>query len=116
MKFYDRVKETTSIAGSGDIVLGGTSDSYQAFNSVFSINDLVPYCVVGTTEWEVGQGILVSGTVLRRSIVHDSSQSKNAVNFTAGSKDVFCTIPGFFTSRVLSRGSITAKFLGYDMP
>jgi hypothetical protein len=62
--------------------IGGSNTTYYAiFNQ-------------GTNEWEVGLGTLDAGaTTLTRTTVLTSSNSDAAVNFTSGTKDVFCTLP-----------------------
>ena len=48
----------------------------------------------GTSEWEVGIGTYTSsGTTLSRTTILASSNSGSAVNFSAGTKDVFCDYP-----------------------
>ena len=49
----------------------------------------------GTTEWEVGVGTITDATpdTLARTTIISSSNSDSAVNFTSGTKDVFCTLP-----------------------
>jgi len=47
----------------------------------------------GTTEWEVGLGTLSTTTNLQRTTIISSSNSDNVVDFSAGTKDVFCTLP-----------------------
>jgi hypothetical protein len=48
----------------------------------------------GTNEWEVGLGTLdATSANLTRTTVISSSNSDAAVNFTGGTKDVFCTLP-----------------------
>ena len=47
-----------------------------------------------TNQWEVGLGTLNAGaTTLARTTVITSSNSDNLVDFTSGTKDVFCTLP-----------------------
>ena len=47
-----------------------------------------------TSEWEVGIGTYTSsGTTLSRDTVLASSNSGSLVNFSAGTKDVFCDYP-----------------------
>jgi hypothetical protein len=62
--------------------IGGSNTTYYAiFNQ-------------GTSEWEVGLATLDAGaTTLTRTTVLTSSNSDAAVNFTSGTKDVFCTLP-----------------------
>lgn len=94
MQLFDRVKETTTTTGTGTITLAGAASGFRSF-SVVGDGNLVYYAIVGTTEWEVGIGTYTSsGTTLARTTVLASSNSGSAVNFSAGTKDVFCTIPG----------------------
>ncbi len=52
------------------------------------------YTIQGTTEWEVGIGTYTSsGTSLSRDTVLASSNSGSLVNFSAGTKDVWCDYP-----------------------
>ena len=91
----DRVKETTTSTGTGTITLAGASGPYQAFSTIGNGNATY-YAIVGqtTTEWEVGIGTYtLSGTTLSRTTVLSSSNSGSLVNFSAGTKDVFCTYP-----------------------
>lgn len=89
----DRVKETTSTTGTGAITLAGAVTGFAAFSSAFSSGTEVYYAIVGTTtEWEVGVGTFT--TTLSRDRVIKSSNANALVNFAAGVKDVFSTIPG----------------------
>jgi hypothetical protein len=48
----------------------------------------------GGSEWEVGIGTYtLSGTTLARTAILASSNSGSAVNFSAGTKEVFVTYP-----------------------
>ena len=91
----DRVKETTTTTGTGTVTLAGASTGYQSFAAVGDGNSTY-YCIAGqgTDEWEVGVGTYTaSGTTLSRTTILASSNSGSAVNFSAGSKDVFVTFP-----------------------
>jgi len=89
----DRVKETTTTTGTGTITLAGAADGYQSF-SVIGNGNTTYYAIVGGDEWEVGVGTYTSsGTTLSRDTVLESSNSGNAVNFSSGEKQVFCTYP-----------------------
>lgn len=94
-KLADRVKETTTSTGTGAISLGGASVGYRAFSAAFSTGDSVYYAIEGGAEWEVGIGTLSSGTpwTLARTTILASSNAGAAVNFSAGTKNVFCTRP-----------------------
>jgi len=89
----DRVKETTTTTGTGDITLAGAATGFQSFNSAFGTNVRFYYCISssGGTEWETGEGYLSGSTTLVRDEIADSSNSGSLVNFSSGTKDVFCT-------------------------
>ena len=93
----DRVKQTTTTTGTGTIDLSGTETGFETF--VAGIGDGVQtyYAIVhdGTADFEVGTGTVTdAGTdTLSRQSVISSSNSDNLVNFGAGSKTVFCTLP-----------------------
>jgi len=91
----DRVKETTTTTGTGNITLGGAATGYQTFNSGVGVGNTAYYCIAGqgTSEWEVGFGTLSASTTLERTKIFASSNAGSAVNFSAGTKDVFVTFP-----------------------
>lgn len=91
----DRVKETTTTTGTGTIALAGAVSQFRAFSAVCANNDTIPYAIVGQsgTEWEVGIGTWTTGNNLARTTVLSSSNAGAAVSFSAGTKDVFCTVP-----------------------
>jgi hypothetical protein len=92
---YDRVKETTTTAGTGAITLLGASAGFQSFAVVGNTNTTY-YCIAGqsTNEWEVGIGTYsTTGPSLARTTVLSSSNSGSATNFGAGTKDVFVVYP-----------------------
>jgi hypothetical protein len=91
----DRVKEITTTTGTGTITLAGVSLGYQAF-SVIGDGNTTYYCIAGreTSEFEVGIGTYtLSGTTLSRTTILSSSNAGSAVNFSAGTKDVFVVYP-----------------------
>lgn len=89
----DRVKVTTTTTGTGTITLGSAVAGYQSF-SVIGDGNTTYYTIAGATEWEVGIGTYTaSGTTLSRDTILDSSNGGTAVNFSAGTKDVFVTYP-----------------------
>jgi hypothetical protein len=102
----DRVKETTATTGTGTINLDGAVTGFRDFDSVMATSDTCYYAIVGsTTEWEVGLGTFTAGTpdTLARTSVLASSNAGAAVNFSAGTKEVFLTAPGnLFASTVTS--------------
>jgi hypothetical protein len=89
----DRVQETTTTTGTGTITLAGAVSGFQSFSAVGNGNTCY-YAIVGETEWEVGFGTYTSsGTTLSRSTILESSNGGTAVNFSAGTKNVFVTYP-----------------------
>lgn len=91
----DRVKETTTTTGTGTITLAGAATGYQSFSAIGNTNSTYYTIAAQTgTEWEVGIGTYTaSGTLLSRDSVLASSNSGSLVNFSAGTKDVFCDYP-----------------------
>jgi hypothetical protein len=93
-KFADRIKETTTTTGTGNVTLLGAVSQFRAFSAEYSNDDTFYYAIVGQsgTEWEVGIGTYVSATpAIARATVLASSNSGAAVNLSAGTKDVFVT-------------------------
>lgn len=91
----DRVQETTTTTGTGTLTLGGAVTGYQSFTAIGNGNTTY-YTIYGSgsTEWEVGIGTYTaSGTTLSRDTVLASSNSGSLVNFSAGTKNVWCDYP-----------------------
>jgi hypothetical protein len=92
----DRVKETTTTAGTGTVTLLGAVTDYQTFAAIGNGNTTY-YCIAGqgSNEWEVGIGTYTSsGTTLSRdTVLASSAGGTTKVTFSAGTKDVFCTYP-----------------------
>jgi hypothetical protein len=93
----DRVKETTTTAGTGTVTLDGAATGFQDFNAIGSGNSTY-YTIAAQTgnQWEVGIGTYTYGgatNTLSRTTVLSSSNSGSLVDFTAGTKDVFVTYP-----------------------
>jgi hypothetical protein len=77
--------------------LDGANTGYQRFQDGVSVGDTFPYCIANQvgTEWECGIGTLSAATTLTRTTVVASSNAGSAVNFSAGTKDIFLTYPAF---------------------
>ena len=92
----DRVKVTSTTTGTGAMALGAAVTGFETFAQGIGNNNTTYYCIFnqGTTEFEVGLGTLDGSSAnLTRTTVISSSNSDAAVNFTSGTKDVFCTLP-----------------------
>jgi len=97
----DRVKETTTTTGTGTLTLAGAATGFQAFSVIGDGNETF-YTITDGTDWEVGIGTYtLSGTILSRDTILDSSNSGSAVNWGAGTKDVFVSYPA---GRVATHG------------
>jgi hypothetical protein len=108
----DRVKETTTTAGTGTVTLLGASAGFQSFAAVGNANTTY-YAIVGqtTSEWEVGIGTYTSsGTTLARTTVlsNSSATQPSALSFAAGTKDVFVTYPSSKSVNLDASGNATA--------
>ena len=92
----DRVKETTTTTGTGTLTLGGAVTGFETFAAGIGNSNTTYYAVIlpGSAEFEVGLGTLNSdSSTIARSTIISSSNSDNAVDFSAGTKNIFCTIP-----------------------
>tara|TARA_R100001015_G_C4627750_1_gene187462 strand:+ start:1823 stop:2644 length:822 start_codon:yes stop_codon:yes gene_type:complete len=90
----DRIKETTTTTGTGTYTLAGAVTGFETFTSNLSNSDTTYYCCTDGTNFEVGLGTFTtSGTTLARTSVLSSSNSNNAVSWSSGTRNVFCTLP-----------------------
>ena len=92
----DRVKETTTTTGTGTLTLGGAVTGFETFAAGVGNSNTTYYAVTlpGSSEFEVGLGTLSSdSSTIARTTIISSSNSDSAVNFSAGTKTIFCTIP-----------------------
>jgi len=110
--FADRVRETTSTAGTGTFSLLGAVNSCQSFSAIGNGNTTY-YTAVSQigTEWEVGLGTYNAGTLTRDTIL-SSSNGGAIVNFSAGTKDVFCDYPAGKAVLVDGSGNTYAPNIG----
>ena len=92
----DRVKETSTTTGTGTLNLSGAVSGFQTFVAGIGDGNTTYYAIVNRDEdeWEVGLGTVTDASTdtLSRSAI-SSSNSDSAVDFSAGTKDVFCTLP-----------------------
>lgn len=97
----DRVKETTTTTGTGSYVLAGAVTGFQSFTNALDNGDTTHYAVENGTDWETGLGTWTESTAtLARTTIYESSNSGNAVNWGAGSKDIFITKPASRNSTI----------------
>ena len=102
----DRVRETSTTAGTGSYVLAGAVIGHQAFAVIGDANT-THYCATDGTDWEVGTGTYTaSGTILARTTILASSNADAAVNWAAGTRNIFGCLPATIISSLLSSGAI----------
>jgi hypothetical protein len=115
-KTADRVKETSTTTGTGTLDLAGTSDGFQTFVAGIATTNTCYYTIShqDADEWEVGVGTVTDAATdtLSRTTVLSSSNSGSAVNLSAGTKDVFVTVPA---SKVVQIGDGTSGEHGVDI-
>ena len=93
----DRVKETSTTTGTGTLNLAGAETGYESFVSGIGTGNTTYYAIElnSAGEFEVGIGTVTDASpdTLSRTTVISSSNSDNKVDFSAGTKNVFCTLP-----------------------
>ena len=93
----DRVKETSTTTGTGTLNLSGAVSGFETFVAGVGDGNTTYYAIVNrdADEWEVGLGTVTDASTdtLARTTVITSSNSDSATSFSAGTKDVFVTLP-----------------------
>ena len=95
-KVADRVKESTTTSGTGNVTLGGAQNGFVTFSSVLSNGDTTYYTISDGNNWEVGLGTYnSSGNTLTRTDANvlQSTNSDNRISLSGSSADVFITLP-----------------------
>ena len=95
----DRVRETSTSQGTGNITLAGAVQGFITFNSGIATSNTTYYTISeqGTANFEVGLGTLSASTTLQRTtVLSNSAGTTSKINFNSGGSstlDVFCTLP-----------------------
>lgn len=107
----DRVKETSTTTGTGTLSLAGALTGFQTFVAGIGNSNTTYYAIVheSANEFEVGIGTVTDASpdTLSRTTILESSNSDSAVNFSAGTKTVFCTLPAEKALLVPGSGDLT---------
>jgi hypothetical protein len=97
----DRVKETSTTTGAGTLDLAGAVTGFEGFVAGIGTTNTTYYAIVhqSENEWEVGLGTVTDASTdtLSRTPI-SSSNSDSLVDFSAGTKQVFCTFPASKTT------------------
>lgn len=101
LQIQDRVKETTTTTGTGDLTLAGAMLGFRAFSSVCADGDTCWYTAQlvdgngnASGDWEVGTGTYhTTANTLSRTAVLASSNSNALVSFGSGTKQVWLGLP-----------------------
>ena len=101
--FKDRVKVRAYTSGTGNITLGATVHGFQGFDTVGDGNETYYGIEDAAGNWEVGRGTYTAlGSILSRDTVIDSSNAGAKVNFPAGGKSVFTTLPSSVAANIIA--------------
>src|SRR6185295_6473183 len=90
-----RVNETSTTTGTGTLNLDGAVAGFRTFVSAFGTGNQCYYVIVDGVAWEVGFGVVTSGSpnTLTRATVLDSSAGGAKLTLGAGTKSVFNDLP-----------------------
>lgn len=98
-KLPSRVKQTSVTTGIGAYSLVAPGTNARAFSAAYSTGDKLWYCCSDGSNVEIGRGTLTTGapdTISRDTIIF-SSNSNAAVNWAAGTRDIYPIIfPGTY--------------------
>lgn len=96
----DHVKETSVTTGGGPFTVAGAITGFSRFSARCDVGDTFFYSIqavdgsgVPTAEWECGRGTYSAANTITRTTVTSSSNADSAVNFSAGTKHVFISMP-----------------------
>lgn len=95
MNYAPRVKETTTTEGTATYSLAGAETGFQSFTSALGGSEQTWYCCTDDIDWEIGVGTVTDSSpdTLSRDIITESSNSGSAVDWSAGTKNIFCIFP-----------------------
>jgi hypothetical protein len=101
----DRVKVRSRTEGTGSFLLENTVYGFQGFEAVGDGNETYYGLIDNLGNWEVGLGTYTQlSNTLSRDTVLSSSNSNTKINFTEGSKNVFCTYPSSIATAAIVGG------------
>jgi hypothetical protein len=118
--FEDRVRSVTISTGTYQMDLTAGSGPWKPLTYANVQSDNLYYCIVheNGVEWEVGRGQMDVGDLLYRDTPLSSSNGGAAVDFSAGNKEVFVTLPATVIADIQGmgeRGGIPAPGRGRSL-
>ena len=111
MSLPDRVKETTTSTGTGNITLLGAVGQFQPLSAAFTASQTgITLCIADQSglNWEVSSCTYINSTTISRDTVLSSSNAGSLVNFGAGVKDVFYTLSAADIAKLAGAASAAA--------
>ncbi len=95
MEYADRVKETSTTTGTGTYSLAGAEAGHQGVVAGIGDGESAYFCAEDGTDWEVFEGTVTAGTpdTLTRDTILASSNSGAAVDWAAGTRNIFLVVP-----------------------
>jgi hypothetical protein len=91
----DRVQETTTTSGTGTLTLLGAIPGFQTFSTAIGNGNTTFYTIYDNTAqvWEVGVGTVGAGTLVRTTVLSNSSGTTSPISLAGNASSVFCTYP-----------------------
>lgn len=113
MNYADRVKTSSSTTGTGNMTVSASAPAgFVALADAFALGTgEIPLCFAMGAEWEVSLCTLVDATTVSRDTVLASSNGGALVDFSAGTKEVFCTL----SAANLVAGLVDPDDVGFDI-
>ena len=104
--YSDRMRSVSTTTGLYELTLSAGSGPWAPITYDLIVNKKIYYCIVHENglEWEVGRGAMDEGDVMYRNEVFSSSNSNELVDFSAGNKEVFVTLPAFVVQNIQGLG------------
>lgn len=113
----DRIKETTTSTGTGNLTLLGAAATFRPLGSFFAPAQsgiTLGIANESWTEWEISKCTYINATTISRDTVISSSNSGALVNFSAGTKYVFYTLSDYDYSQTNSN-TVNPNDVGFDI-
>lgn len=110
MASADRIKETTTSTGIGNLTLLGAMTGFKPLSSFFTPAQsgiTLLFVNPSNTEWELSKCTYINATEVSRDTVISSSNNDALVNFSAGTKTVLHTLSANDAAKFFTNNSIS---------